>query len=143
MLPSPAALARAEHRPVERSPIKALVREVVRGRHDLLAVGATSPGTVGCVAASPTRLLREAPCPVLLVHPSRRRRRPRVLVAVDTGPSSTKRTDALTAKLFDAAVWFAEKHDGELHVVHAWTPYRERMMHRAGVTARSSGWSSR
>ena len=116
------------------SPIKALVRQVVRGGHDLLAVGATSSGTVQCIGASPARLLRETPCPVLLVHPSRRRRRPRVLVAVDTGPFVTKRTNALNAKLFDAAVWFAEKHDGELHVLHAWVPYGERMMIRAGVT---------
>jgi nucleotide-binding universal stress UspA family protein len=115
------------------SPIKALVRQVVRGGHDLLAVGAASSGTVQCVGASPTRLLREAPCPVLLVHPSRRSRRPRVLVAVDTGPLATKRTNALTAKLFEAAVWFAEKQDGELHVLHAWAPYGERMMIRAGV----------
>jgi nucleotide-binding universal stress UspA family protein len=116
------------------SPIKALVREVARGRHDLLAVGAPSSGTVPCVGASATRLLREVPCPVLLVHPSRRRRRPRVLVAVDSRPFVTKRTDALTAKLFAAAVWFAEKHEGELHVLHAWVPYGERMMVRAGVT---------
>ena len=36
------------------SPIKALVREVVRGGYDLLAVGATPSGTVPCVAASAT-----------------------------------------------------------------------------------------
>jgi len=116
------------------SPIKALVQEVSRGKHDLLAVGAASSGTVLCVGASATRLLREVPCPVLLVHPSHRRRRPRVLVAVDSGPFVTKRTDALTEKLFEAAVWFAEKHEGELHVLHAWIPYGERMMVRAGVT---------
>jgi universal stress protein E len=116
------------------SPIKALVREVVRGRHDLLAVGAGSPGTVQCVEASATRLLRETPCPVLLVHPARHRRRHRVLVAVDSGPFVSKRTDALTTKLLQAAAWFAEKHEGELHVLHAWVPYGERMMLRAGVT---------
>ena len=71
---------------------------------------------------------------MLLVHPARHRRRPRVLVAVDSGPFVTKRTDALTAKLLQAAVWFADKHEGELHVLHAWVPYGERMMLRAGVT---------
>ena len=114
------------------SPIKALVREVVRGGHDLLAVAASS-GTVQCVGALATRLLREVPCPVLLVHPSRRRRRPRVLVAVDTGPWIAKDSSALTAKLIETAVWFTEKHEGELHVLHAWMPYGERMMIRAGV----------
>ena len=116
------------------SPIKALVREVVRGGHDLLAVGAASSGTVQCIGASATRLLREAPCPVLLVHPSRRRRPPRVLVAVDTGPWVSKGTGALTAKLIKTAVWFAEKHEGELHVLHAWVPYGERLILRGGLT---------
>jgi nucleotide-binding universal stress UspA family protein len=116
------------------SPIKALVREVIRGGHDLLAVDATSSGTVLCVAASATRLLREVPCPVLLVRPSRRRRRPRILVAVDTGPFLSKGTRALAAKLIRTGLWFAEKHEGELHVLHAWVPYGERMIIRAGLT---------
>jgi nucleotide-binding universal stress UspA family protein len=117
------------------SPIKALVREVVRGDHDLLAVGAASAGTVQCIKASATRLLREAPCPVLLVNPARRRRRhrPRVLVAVDTDMWNTKGKAALTAKIIKNAIWFAEKNDAELHVIHAWIPYAERTLVRAGV----------
>ena len=115
------------------SPIKALVREVVRGRHDMLAVGA-APGRLQGVGVSATSLLREAPCPVLLVHPSRRRSRLRVLVALDTAPWVAKGTGALTAKLIETAIWFAEKHDGELHVLHAWVPYGERMIVRAGLT---------
>jgi nucleotide-binding universal stress UspA family protein len=71
---------------------------------------------------------------VLLVHSGRRRRRPRILVAVDTGPFVTKQTSGLTAKLLETGLWFAEKHEGELHVIHAWIPYGERMMVRAGVT---------
>ena len=116
------------------SPIKALVREVLRGGHDLLAVGAASSGSVDCIGASATRLMREAPCPVLLVHPARRWRRPRVLVAIDTGPWVSKRTSALTAKLIKTGLWIAAKHGGELHVLHAWVPYGERMLTRAGVS---------
>lgn len=116
------------------SPIRALIREVVRGGYDLLAVAATSPDTVQCVEASATRLLREVPCPVLLVRPSRRRRRPRVLAAVDTGPLVSSDTSALAAKLIETAVWLSEKHEAELHVLHAWIPYGERMIVRAGLT---------
>jgi nucleotide-binding universal stress UspA family protein len=116
------------------SPIKALVREVVRGGYDLLAVGATTSRTVQGVGASATRLLREVPCPVLLVHASRRRSRPRVLVAVDTDPADSKANSALTAKIIETAAWFAETRDGELHVMHAWVPYGDRMMLGAGVT---------
>ena len=115
------------------SPIKALVKEVMRGGHDLLAVDAESSGTVQCVGASASRLLREAPCPVLLVRASRGRRRPRVLVAVDSGPFVEKGTGALTEKLLETAVWFAGKYEGELNVLHAWIPYGERLMVRAGV----------
>jgi nucleotide-binding universal stress UspA family protein len=125
--------ARATAAVLSGSPIEALVREMVRGGHDLLAVGAGTSGTVQCVGASATRLLRETPGPVLLVHPSRRRRRPRVLVAVDIDLWSSAGKAALTAKLVEAAVWFAEKHDGELYVMHAWVPYGEGMMIRAGV----------
>ena len=121
------------------SPLKTLVRQVIGGGHDLLAVGAVSPGTVQCVEVSATRLLREAPCPVLLVHPSRRRRRrPRILVAVDTGPWVSTGTSALTAKLIETAIWFAEKHEAELHVLHVWVPYGERMIIRAGLTEAES-----
>ena len=113
-------------------PIKALVREVRRGGHDLLAVGAAPSGAVQCVKASATRLLREAPCPVLLINSTHRRRRPRLLVAVDTDPWKTKGKAALTARLIRTAISFAEKHDYELHVIHAWIPYGERMIVRAG-----------
>lgn len=116
------------------SPMRALVRETVRGGHDLLAVGATPSGTVECVDASATRLLRECPYPVLLVNSSRRRRRPRVLVAVDTAPWFAAGTDELAVKLFDIARGLAEKLEGELHVLHVWAPYGQRFL-RGGVLA--------
>lgn len=115
------------------SPIRALVREVVRGGHDLVAVRAAPSGTVPCIGASATRLLRECPCPVLLLHPTRLRRRPRVLVAVDSGPRVSDGADALTAKLFECARWFAETHGGEVHVLHAWAPFGERLLRGGGL----------
>ena len=115
------------------SPIRALMREVVRGGHDLLVVSAAPSGTVPCIGASAARLLRECPCPVLLLHPTRPRRRPRVLVSVDAGPWVADGADALTAKLFACARWFAEAHGGEVHVLHAWTPFGERLLRGGGL----------
>jgi nucleotide-binding universal stress UspA family protein len=123
------------------SPIKALIREVVRGHHDLLAVDAgTGPsGTVPFIATSATRLLREAPCPVLLVRPMpSRRRRQRVLVAVDAGPWVAKGTSQLARSLIKTAIRLAEAQDAELHVVHVWIPYGERMIIRSGLTSAES-----
>ena len=57
-----------------------------------------------------------------------------MLVAVDTDLWNSKGKGALTANLIETAAWFAEKHDGELHVIHAWVPYGERMIVRAGLT---------
>lgn len=116
------------------SPLKALVREVVRGEYDLLAVSTAPSGTVECIGVSAARLLREVPCPVLLVHPSRPRRRPRVLVAVDTSPWVPKGRGTLTAKLIETGAWFAEEHQGELHVLHVWVPYGEQIIVRAGMS---------
>jgi universal stress protein E len=113
---------------------KAIVREVVHGGHDLLAADAATSDGPDSVDTTAARLVRECPCPVLLVRPSRRRRRARVLVAVDAGPWRMKGTDEINPGLFDAALWFAEHLMGELHVLHVWAPYAERFMRRAGLT---------
>ena len=114
------------------SPIRALVREVRRSGHDLLAVGASPNGTVECVDTSATRLLRECPCPVLLVRPPRRQRVPRVLVSVDTAPWFATGTDSFAAKLLESGRFLAEKLEGELHVLHVWAPYGQQFL-RGGV----------
>jgi universal stress protein E len=72
---------------------------------------------------------------VLLARPSRRQRRPRVVVAVDTGVSSAKGTDALNRTLIETGLWLAECQRGELHVLHVWTPFGERLLRRHGATA--------
>jgi nucleotide-binding universal stress UspA family protein len=107
---------------------KALVREVVRGRHDLLATDVSAPNKGTAIG-----LVRECPCPVLFARPSNRRRRRRVLVAVDAGMSSPKQTTAFNHALLETATWLAECQDSELHVLHAWVPYGERSLRRSGV----------
>jgi len=118
---------------LDGSPVKALVAEIVRGRHDLLVVAAPSSEQARPDKTTATRLARQCPCPVLLVHGLRRRRQ-RVLVAVDTGPWRGKATDALNATLVKAALRFVETLGGELHVMHAWEAYGERIMRRGGLT---------
>jgi universal stress protein E len=116
------------------APVKALVGEVRRGKHDLLVVGAVSAESIQSIRTTAVRLVRECPCPVLLVHPSRGRRRPRVLAAVDVGPWRRKRPDALDARLLEAARWFAESEGGDLHVLHVWDAYGERLIRGGGLT---------
>ena len=109
---------------------KALVREVARGHHDLLATDVSAPHRGTAIG-----LVRECPCPVLLARPSTRRRRRRVLVAVDAGMSSADTTAAFNHALLEMGAWLAECQGGELHVLHVWVPYGERSLRRSGVTA--------
>lgn len=116
------------------SPVDALVAEVQRGKHDLLIVGAPTGDAVNAGHATASRLVRQAPCPVLLVHPARRRRHPRVLAAVDATPLRGAHVDALTRQLMAAALWATGLLGAELHVLHVWESFGERQMRRAGLS---------
>jgi universal stress protein E len=57
-----------------------------------------------------------------------------VLVAVDAGPWRRKQTDALSVRLLETALWFAEQQRGDLHVLHVWNDYVERFLRRGALT---------
>jgi nucleotide-binding universal stress UspA family protein len=118
---------------LDGSPVNALVAEVLRGRHDLLVLDAPSADSVQPDRTTATRIVRECPCAVLFVHDGPRRR-PRVLVAVDAGPWRGRATDVLNAELLKTGLWFSDVLGGELHVLHAWEAYGERIMRRGGLT---------
>lgn len=119
---------------LDGSPVNALVAEVLRGRHDILVLDAPSADRVQPDRTTATRLVRECPCAILFVHDGGHRR-PRVLVAVDTGPWRGRATDALNAELMKTGLWFSDVLGGELHVLHAWEAYGERIMRRGGLTS--------
>ncbi len=116
---------------LEGSPVKAIVREVARADHDLLALAASTPGMVQTVGTTAARLVRECPCPTLLARSSRRRGR-RVLVAIDTGPLN-RWNAGLNALLLETAIAMAEIEKSALHVLHAWEMYDQRYLLRAGI----------
>jgi universal stress protein E len=114
-------------------PGDALVREVERGGYDLLIVSAPRNGIVNSTLSTAARLVRDCPRPVLLVRPSLRRRLPRVLVGVDAHVLRDTKVDALTERLIESALWFAQQIGGEVHVLHAWQSYGEGPMRWGGV----------
>jgi universal stress protein E len=118
---------------LEGAPVKALVREVVGARHDLLIAAASGPGVLHASGTTTARLVRECPCPTLLTRPSRRRHR-RVLVAID--PASGNRANAaLNALLLETAIAVAGTAKADLHVLYAWEVYDERYLRRQGLKA--------
>jgi nucleotide-binding universal stress UspA family protein len=118
---------------LEGPPVKMLVREVVQAGHDLLAVAASGPGVIRSAGTTAERLVRECPCPTLLARPSRRRRH-RVLVALDPQPSS-RSTARLNALLLETALALTKLEQADLHVLHAWELSDQRYRHRQGLTA--------
>ncbi len=123
----------ARIRLLEGPPVKALVREVRSARHDLLVTAASAPGVIPSAGATAARLVRECPCPTLLARPSRRRR-PRVLVAIDPRPGERSNT-TLNALLLEAAFAVAGVDKGVPHVLYAWELYDERYLRRQGLRA--------
>jgi universal stress protein E len=118
---------------LEGPPVKALVREVVEAHHDLLAVAASGPGIIRSVGSTAERLVRECPCPTLLARPSRRRRH-RVLVAIDVRPSGRSNA-AFNALLLETAIAVARLEKADLHVLHAWELPDQRYRRRQGLTS--------
>jgi nucleotide-binding universal stress UspA family protein len=118
---------------LDGSPAKALVDEVVRGRHDLLVMDAPWFDDAPPDRMTATRVARECPCPVLFAYEPRRRP-PRVLVAIDVGPWPGRATDQLNLALMRVAIRFIEALGGELHVLHVWEPYGESLMRRGGLS---------
>jgi nucleotide-binding universal stress UspA family protein len=118
---------------LEGDAIAALVSEVKRGHHDLLVVAAPSGDAVNAGRATAARVVRQSPCPALLVHPGRaHRRRPRVLVAIDSGQVMRDR-HRIARGLIEAGLWAAARLKGEMHVLHAWDSYGERQLVSSGV----------
>ncbi len=123
-----------------------LIKEVLRSGHDLL-IKVAEPDAGNGFGSVDLRLLRNCPCPVLLLHPDRQDRAFRkILVAVDPTPIPDSidelhlREDvpaeeqALNAKLVQAATGLAGREGGEVHVLHAWTaPGEELLRHEDWV----------
>ncbi len=122
-----------ETRVAEGRPTSELIREVLRSKHDLL-IKVAEPDHGTLFGSTDMQLLRNCPCPILLLHPQTQERNfKRILVAVDPAPAPDV-TDALhlredippeqpalNARLMNIATGLAELEGGETHVLHAWS----------------------
>jgi len=118
---------------LEGPPVKALVREVASAHHDLVLTAVSAPGVVQSAGTTAARLVRECPCPTLLARPGRRRRY-RVLIAIDPAPLD-RRNAAMNALLLETGIAMADVDKQEPHVLHAWDVYDERYLRRHGLRA--------
>jgi nucleotide-binding universal stress UspA family protein len=119
---------------LEGDPVTSIIECVKRDRHNLLVTVAPFPEMRDAVRETTLRLVHESPIPVLLARDVRRRKRMRILAAVDESTWQTGDAGNLNARIVRIALWAAQQMDGEVHVVHAWQPVAEGPMRWAGVS---------
>jgi len=122
---------RAGAKVLSGTPFLEIIREVLREKHDLVIM--TAEGDEGLKArlfgSTSLHLMRKCPCPVWVMKPTHGKRFARILAAVDTDPDeSDEEHDALNTKIMDLATSLAEREQGELHIVHAWTMFGESLL---------------
>lgn len=110
-----------------------IIRQVLRGKHDLLVKDVEIPDEMQDVFLGSTdmHLLRKCPCPVLISWPGRVRFN-RVLACVDYDPGNAQ-NEALNRKIIEIASSLASKDAGEVHVLHAIEPFGEKILRAVNV----------
>ena len=105
------------------TPFLQIVRQVLRGNHDLVIMAAEGSGGFKKLFFGSTsmHLLRKCPCPVWVLKPGQRANYARILAAVDVKPDEHE-LDEINIKIMDLATSLARLNESELHVVHAWQP---------------------
>jgi nucleotide-binding universal stress UspA family protein len=111
-------------------PGTALIREVLRGGHDLLMrshardIAARGSRPYGPVDME---LFRQCPCPVMVVGPGAHSAHPRVLGAVHASTDDAGE-QALNMKIVELTLLLARLEHGSPMVLQAWTPFAEPLV---------------
>ena len=111
------------------TPFLEIIREILREEHDLVMITAEDKGPLGEAVFGSTsmHLMRKCPCPVWVMNPAQRHKYARVLAAVDPATSDESH-QALNVKIMELAISLSRTEGSELHIVHAWLPYNERVL---------------
>ncbi len=106
-----------------------IIREVLRNDHDLVMKPAVT-GTRGRTSrfgSTDLHLMRECPCAVWILKPPRSGKSPRVLAAVDPDPTDPD-SSRLSDSVMELAISLSKLEKSDLHVVHAWILYNEKVL---------------
>ena len=111
------------------SPVKEMMQQVLRGRHDLVMVAEPSMAT--SLGFTTLKLIRKCPCPVWVISPSFANGDIRIMAAVDPDPFDADR-DGLNTQILDIASSLAGRKGTELHIVNAWRAPAEGVLRSHG-----------
>lgn len=115
------------------TPFMEIIREVLRGGHDLVIKAAEQPDWLGRLFDSDDmHLLRKCPCPVWLIKPDGPGNYRCILAAVDVDdahpPAELETRDALNRRTMELALSVALSEFAELHVMQVWYAVGESAM---------------
>ncbi len=101
-------------------PFLEIIRQVVRGEHDLVFACAEPDNVLKQIffGSTATHLVRKCPCPVWIVKPTQPVPYKRILVAVD--PKIGTAEDQINTLIMDLAASLAKRDHAVLHIMHAW-----------------------
>lgn len=122
-----------ENRVLQGSLFLEVIREVLRGGHDLVIKSAEDPEWLDRLLGSEDmHLLRKCPCPVWLVKPGASRKHRSIVAAVDLddahGQDELHTRHRLNMDILEMASSLALANFCELHVVHGWEVVGETSM---------------
>lgn len=123
-------------RVLQGTPYLEIVREVLRNGRDLIIkIPENQDWLHRLLGCADMNLLRNCPCPVLIVKTAPQQSFRRILAAVDLGNGYPAEElgprQALNRQIFEMASSLALSDGAELHVVHAWHAVGESAMHGA------------
>jgi universal stress protein E len=106
-----------------------IIRQVLREQHDLVMMTESpTDGLKGLfIASTAMRLMRKCPCPVWVVKSTQNEPFGGILAAVDP-ETSEEQGNELNFKILDLAISLARSERSELHILHAWTRFPEKML---------------
>jgi len=112
-----------------------IIREVLRNNHDLVMLSPQKEGKLKelLFGSRIMHLMRKCPCPVWAIKPTKPKKYERILAAVDMVPLNDER-NSLNMKIMGLSTSLASSEKSELHVVHCWQHFYERMLRgRSGL----------
>jgi len=118
----------ASTRVLSGTPFLEIIRQVLRGGHDLVILAAEGKGGVRdrLFGSTSMHLMRKCPCPVWVVKPAKRTKYRRILAAVDTTldfPDGEH--ESLNPLIVQLAASLARMDGSEFHLVQVWSVFAE------------------
>jgi universal stress protein E len=119
-----------EHKMATGKTGHAVIKQVLRGKHDLAILQAKGPHSrrTGGIGDTAWELLRKCPCNVLLLGQQPVGATPqKILVSLDAAAEDPQHV-ALNRKIFAAAVELANQFQASLTAIHCWAIYGETLV---------------